>query len=75
MAEDHGLTKELAEAHVREGLERWWQQARRRGTRAAAARRGGQTSEEIARLRQLDFVRQTARRGQSPGSPRSEDGF
>ena len=34
MAEDHGLTLELAEANVREGLESWWQQARRSGTAA-----------------------------------------
>jgi DNA primase len=72
MAEDHGLTTELAEAHVREGLERWWQQARRSGTSAPAALAGGQTAEEIQRLRQLDFVRQAAG-ARGPGSPPSED--
>jgi hypothetical protein len=69
MAEDQGLTPELAEAHVREGLERWWQQARRSGTPAPAATAGGQTAEEIARLRQLDFVRQTAVPGAGTAPP------
>ena len=73
MAEDHGLTMELAEAHVREGIERWWQQARRSGGAAPSPQEGGQTTEEIQRLRQLDFVRQAA--SQNPGSTRSEDGF
>jgi DNA primase len=73
MAEDHGLTMELAEAHVREGIERWWQQARRSGGAAPSPQAGGQTTEEIQRLRQLDFVRRAA--AQSPGSTRSEDGF
>jgi len=72
MAEDHGLTTELAEAHVREGLERWWQQARRSGTAAPAAQAGGQTAEEIQRLRQLDFVRLAAG-AHGSGSPPSED--
>ena len=74
MAEDHGLTMELAEAHVREGLERWWQQARRSGSAAPAPQAGGQTAEEIQRLRQLDFVRQKAA-GPNPEPTRSEDGF
>jgi len=74
MAEDHGLTTELAEAHVREGVERWWQQARRSGTAAPAPLDGGQTAEEIQRLRQLDFVRQAAG-VQGPGSIPPEDGF
>jgi DNA primase len=73
MAEDHGLTGELAQAHVRDGLERWWQQARRSGTAAPTPQAGGQTAEEIARLRQLDFVRQAA--GPAPRSTRSDDGF
>jgi DNA primase len=73
MAEDHGLTMELAEAHVREGIERWWQQARRSGGAAPSPQEGGQTMEEIQRLRQLDFVRRAA--AQTPGSTRSEDGF
>ena len=73
MAEDHGLTMELAEAHVREGIERWWQQARRSGGAAPSPQEGGQTTEEIQRLRQLDFVRLAA--AQNPGSTRSEDGF
>jgi len=76
MAEDHGMTVELAEAHVREGLERWWQQARRSGTAAPAPPAGAQTAEEIQRLRQLDFVRQTAAgEGRDPLSTRSKDGF
>ena len=74
MAEDHGLTVELAEAHVREGLERWWQQARRSGTAAPAPLEGGQTAEEIRRLRQLDFVRQAAG-VQVPESIPPEDSF
>jgi DNA primase len=74
MAEDHGLTMALAEAHVREGLERWWQRARRSGAAAPAPQAGGQTAEEVQRLRQLDFVRQTAA-GQNPGSKGSEEGF
>jgi DNA primase len=72
MAEDHGLTTQLADAHVREGLERWWQQARRSGTAAPAALAGGQSAEEIQRLRQLDFVRQAAG-PRGSGSPPSED--
>jgi DNA primase len=76
MADDHGLTRELAEAHVREGLDHWWQQARRSGAAAPTPAVGAQTAEEIQRLRQLDFVRQTAAAGgQNPGSTRSEDGF
>ncbi len=76
MAEDHGMTVELAEAHVREGLERWWQQARRSGAAAPAPEAGAQTAEEIQRLRQLDFVRQTAAvEGRDPLSTRSKDGF
>ncbi|HQR11993.1 MAG TPA: DNA primase [Casimicrobiaceae bacterium] len=66
MAEDHGLTTELAEAQVREGLESWWRQARRTGTPAPVAAPGGQTPEEIMRLRQLDFVRR-ASAGDVPG--------
>ena len=73
-AEDHGLTMELAEAHVRDGLERWWQQARRSGTAAPAPAEGGQTAEEIQRVRQLDFVRRAAA-VESPGSNPSEEGF
>jgi DNA primase len=75
MAEDHGLTMELAEAHVREGLDHWWQQARRSGAAAPVPEAGAQTAEEIQRLRQLDFVRQTTGGGGSPGSTLSEDGF
>ncbi len=76
MAEDQGLTADQAEAHVREGLERWWQQARRTGLIAPPPLAGAQTPEEIQRLRQLEFVRQAAATGGSePGSPRSEDGF
>jgi DNA primase len=74
MAEDHGLTTELAEAHVREGLERWWQQARRSGASAPSPEAGGQTPEEIARLRQLDFVRQSTTAAQ-PEPTRSDEGF
>jgi DNA primase len=72
-ADDHGLTVELAESHLREGLERWWQQARRTGSAAPAAAEGGQTDEEIQRLRQLQFVRKAA--GEAPGSTPSEDSF
>jgi DNA primase len=72
-ADDHGLTVELAEGHLREGLERWWQQARRSGSAAPAPVEGGQTAEEIQRLRQLQFVRKTA--GEAPGSTPSEDSF
>jgi len=76
MAEDQGMTPELAEAHVREGLERWWQLARRSGGAAPVAGEGAQTAEEIQRLRQLDFVRQTAAaQARDPLSTRSEDGF
>jgi hypothetical protein len=70
-ADDHGLTAELAEGHVREGLERWWQQARRAGSAAPAPVEGGQSAEEIQRLRQLQFVRKTS--GESPGSTPSDD--
>ena len=72
-ADDHGLTVELAEGHLREGLERWWQQARRTGSAAPAPVEGGQTAEEIQRLRQLQFVRKSA--GETPGPTPSEDGF
>ncbi len=72
MAEDQALTMEMAEVNVRNGLENWWQRARRTGTAAPAAQAGGQTPEEIQRLRQLDFVRQS---GAGPGSTHSEDGF
>jgi len=71
-AEDHALTLEMTEANVRKGLENWWQQARRSGTAAPAPAAGGQTAEEIQRLRQLDYVRQTAR---GPGTNPSEDTF
>ena len=71
-AEDHALTLEMTEANVRKGLENWWQQARRSGTAAPAPAAGGQTAEEIQRLRQLDYVRQTAL-GQ--GTNPSEDTF
>jgi DNA primase len=74
MAEDHGLTTELAEAQVREGLESWWRQARRTGTAAPVAAPGGQTPEEVRRLRQLDFVRQ-ASAGNGPDPNRSEEGL
>jgi len=72
-ADDHGLTAELAEGHLREGLLRWWQQARRAGSAAPAPAEGGQSAEEIQRLRQLQFVRKTA--GEAPGSPSPEDSF
>jgi DNA primase len=65
-AEDHGLTMELAEAHVRAGLERWWQQARRTGGAAPAAAEGLETPEETKRLRQLEFVRQTVAGDSTP---------
>jgi len=65
-AEDHGLTMELAEAHVRAGLERWWQQARRSGDAAPAAGEGIETPEETKRLRQLEFVRQSVAGGSAP---------
>jgi len=70
-ADDHGLTAELAEGHLREGLLRWWQQARRAGSAAPAPAEGGQSAEEIQRLRQLQFVRKTA--GEAPGSTPSDD--
>ena len=70
-AEDHGLTTEMTEANVLKGLENWWQQARRAGTAAPAPAEGGQSAEEIQRLRQLQFVRQTA--GEAPGSTPSDD--
>jgi hypothetical protein len=72
-ADDHGLTVELAEGHLREGLERWWQQARRSGSAAPTPVEGGQTAEEIQRLRQLQFVRNSA--GDAPGSIPTEDNF
>jgi DNA primase len=75
MAEDHGLTMELAEAHVREGLDHWWQQARRSGGAAPNPAAGAQTAEEMQRLRQLDFVRQSAAGRPKPGATQSEDGF
>jgi len=72
-AEDHALTLEMTEANVRKGLDNWWQQARRSGIAAPAAAAGDQTAEEVQRLRQLDYVRQTAGRG--PGTNPSEDTF
>jgi DNA primase len=72
-AEDHGLTTEMTEANVRKGLENWWQQARRAGSAAPAPAEGGQSAEEIQRLRQLQFVRKSA--GESPESTSSEDSF
>jgi hypothetical protein len=72
-ADDHGLTAELAEGHVREGLERWWQQARRAGSAAPAPAEGGQSAEEIQRLRQLQFVRTSG--GAPPGTAPPEESF
>jgi DNA primase len=72
-AEDHGLTTEMTEANVRKGLENWWQQARRAGSAAPAPAEGGQSAEEIQRLRQLQFVRKSA--GEAPESTSSEDSF
>jgi len=63
----------MTEANVRKGLDNWWQQARRSGIAAPAAAAGDQTAEEVQRLRQLDYVRQTAGRG--PGTNPSEDTF
>ena len=72
MAEDHGLTVDLAEAQLREALERWWQQARRSGNKAPVPTPGGQSAEEIIRLRQLDFVRQVAADQGSNAKPSGE---
>jgi DNA primase len=72
-AEDHGLTTEMTEANVLKGLENWWQQARRAGSAAPAPAEGGQSAEEIQRLRQLQFVRQTA--GEASGSTPPDDSF
>ena len=70
-AEDHALTLEMTEANVRKGLENWWQQARRRAPPPCACR-WRPDGREIQRLRQLDYVRQTAR---GPGTNPSEDTF
>jgi DNA primase len=72
-AEDHGLTTEMTEANVLKGLENWWQQARRAGGAAPAPLEGGQSAEEIQRLRQLQFVRTTA--GDPAGTTSPEDGL
>jgi DNA primase len=57
-AQDHGITPELAEAHLRAGVARWWQQAHRDGRAAAAADVTPPASaEESERLRQLEMVR------------------
>lgn len=58
---DQGLTPELAEAQLRDGVERLWQQAHRSGSVDAAAGTFGPVSDEEAeRRRQLDVVRKAA---------------
>ena len=56
MAQDHGLTPDLAEAQLREGVERWWITARREGRAGPPNDQAPPpTPEEAERLRQLDF--------------------
>ncbi len=59
--QDHGLTPELAEAQLREGVQRWWLHAQRDGTVDAAPEDLAPASdEETERRRQLDVVRKAA---------------
>ena len=69
-AHDHGITAELAEAHLRAGVARYWQQAHREGRSVAEGGDGAPPSaEESERLRQLEMVRRGAQGG-LPGTPR-----
>jgi DNA primase len=57
-AQDHGITPELAEAHLRAGAARYWQQAHRDGRAVGdAGAAPPATAEESERLRQLEMVR------------------
>jgi len=76
-AEDQDLSPEIVDAHLREGIERWWRQARMAGQSAPdgpAAQT--MTAEDVERLRQLELVRQSAGKpprpdqaGEPPGAP------
>ncbi len=67
-AEDQALTAVEGEAEVRDGLARWWQQARRSGASAPVASPDATSVEESKRLKQLEFVRESAPGG-TPASP------
>jgi DNA primase len=70
-AHDQGITSELAEAHLRAGVTRYWQQAQRDGRSVAGAEPPGPASaEETERMRQLEMVRRSAAGSTSvtPGS-------
>ena len=59
--QDQGLTPDLAEAQLREGVERWWITARREGRAGPPNDQAPpSTPEEAERLRQLDLVRRGA---------------
>ena len=56
-AEDHGITALHAAEHLKAGVARYWQQAQRAGDTAAPLADPAASSEEVERLRQLEFVR------------------
>ncbi len=61
MVQDQGLTPELAEAQLRDGVQRWWLNAQRSGAVDAAPEDLDPVSDEEAeRRRQLDVVRKAA---------------
>jgi len=56
-AEDHGITALHAAEHLKAGVARYWQQAQRAGDTGAPLADPAASSEEVERLRQLEFVR------------------
>jgi DNA primase len=76
-ASDHGITPEIALAHLRAGVQRYWLQAQRQGDGVAA---GAETdamamaastlpAEETERLRQLEMARRGFPAADSGGMP------
>ncbi len=76
-AQDHDMTAEQADLHLRAGAQRYWLQAQRAGQPAAAGAATEATAratldlppEEVERLRQLEIVRD-ALAGRQPAPPR-----
>ena len=77
-AQDHGVTPEQAEEHLRAGVRRYWLQAQRSGLAVAAGAETEATAlatrelpaDETERLRQLEMVRRVLPAGAPTGSPR-----
>ncbi|MEP7181902.1 MAG: DNA primase [Betaproteobacteria bacterium] len=71
-AEDHGLSEEQGQEHLKAGLARYWQQAKRAGRDDIPGDAAAPTREEGERLRQLEMVRRgTNGDGTEPASGRS----